>query len=172
MCITMSPIWMYQRHIDTYTQKPQCYWSFPPNDTHKTHPKHIPNTPRKKQTHRMVSTTKHASATPAPIFPINPASAANLHCNGVSSASTATRVIVFPHSLLGPTATTSNRPEPSATLVPARHQQSLPGPTLLWTGSASPVRALSSMRRSLAVMRMPSAATLSPIVGVCRWVCV
>lgn len=70
---------------------------------------------------------KQVAATVAPILPTVAATCASFSCRGVcSSPECVTRLMVLPHSLLSPTASTRILPEPSDTCRPhegARHRR-------------------------------------------------
>ena len=60
-------------------------------------------------------TTKQTAATPKPSLAMPPAIFSNCCCRGVSPGSLWHMAMVFPHSLLTPTASTSTLPHPSVT---------------------------------------------------------
>lgn len=76
---------------------------------------HTPTPP-----HRISSAKKQTTAVTRPMMAMTLASAHSLSCSGVFSGSLTTSASVRPHSLCGPTASTSTLPLPSDTLVPLR----------------------------------------------------
>ena len=76
-----------------------------------------------KQPCLMSRTMKQMTATMKPTFPMEAASTSRCSCSGVLAGSVMTRDIVFPYSVLTPTATTRMEPEPSFSCSRRCHYQ-------------------------------------------------